>query len=123
MTPFLPSSIESKWQAVWDEEQCFKTIQMSARKNIMSLKCSPIHQDGYTWAMFAIMRLGDVVARFKRAKGFNVLHPMGWDAFGLPAENAAIERGVHPGKWTIENIAAMRAQLKPWDFPMTGKEK
>ena len=69
--------------------------------------------------------LGDVVARFKRAKGFNVLHPMGWDAFGLPAENAAIERGIHPGKWTIENISSMRAQLKTmglsydWDREVT----
>ena len=125
MVPFSPSVLEAKWQAIWDKEQCFKTNIDVGREKYYVLEMFPYPSGRIHMGHVRNYALGDVVARFKRAKGFNVLHPMGWDAFGLPAENAAIERGIHPGKWTIENIAAMRAQLKTmglsydWDREVT----
>ena len=125
MVPFSPSVLEAKWQAIWDKEQCFKTNIDVGREKYYVLEMFPYPSGRIHMGHVRNYALGDVVARFKRAKGFNVLHPMGWDAFGLPAENAAIERGIHPGKWTIENISAMRAQLKTmglsydWDREIT----
>jgi leucyl-tRNA synthetase len=81
-------------------------------RNTTCSRCFPIRPAGSTWDHVRNYAMGDVVARYKRAKGFNVLHPMGWDAFGMPAENAAIQNKVHPRDWTYANIDAMRKQLK-----------
>ena len=103
---------EPKWQSAWDSSQSFKAIP-DDREKYYVLEMFPYPSGRIHMGHVRNYTMGDVVARYKSAVGFNVLHPMGWDAFGMPAENAAMEKNVHPGDWTYQNIADMRAQLKP----------
>ncbi len=103
---------EARWQQVWDERGIFATPNKDLGKKYYVLEMFPYPSGRIHMGHVRNYTMGDVVARVKRAMGYSVLHPMGWDAFGMPAENAAMERKVHPKAWTYQNIAAMKAQLK-----------
>lgn len=114
--PYDPKKSEPKWQAYWEEQRCFQVREDADKPKFYLLEMFPYPSGRIHMGHVRNYTIGDVLARFLKMRGYNVLHPMGWDAFGMPAENAAIKNKTHPAAWTRENIKTMRGQLKLLGF-------
>ncbi len=112
MDPYRPQEIEARWQARWDADQLYRSVIDTSKPKFYALTMLPYPSGDLHIGHWYAMTPSDVRARFKRMQGYNVLFPMGFDAFGLPAENAAIQRGIHPGQWTMQNVERERGQLR-----------
>jgi leucyl-tRNA synthetase len=109
-------AVEAKWQKVWEDSRAFEVREESGKPKFYTLEMYPYPSGRIHMGHVRNYSIGDVIARFKMMRGFNVLHPIGWDALGMPAENAAIKYGTHPQKWTLDNVAHMKSQLKRMGF-------
>jgi len=115
--------IELKWQERWERTHTFATKRDSGREKYYLLEMFPYPSGRLHMGHVRNYTIGDLMARFRVMNGYNVLHPMGWDSFGLPAENAAIQNNIPPAKWTAENIAHMKKQFRRLGFRTTGRKR